>query len=611
MFGSTTAGAFSAESPHNDSDVQQDIIWDATSPSPNRLRGKRGRKHATGFVNISEIVNRIAPKHGRPQVMEPTLQQWIGDSATIPCTPDIHVPKPKKKSPRATGVDDLLKLAKQFDFTMFHQDEDEVEDMHQQRLELLSEDILDFEDPKDVSVDAAAETDARRLHLDQHMDDDFDVLFDEPTQRVSGNLSPPASAQVSQVKAALAVAPSAGGFTKGSTDEFVDDWESDELLNDSLVLDMTQNPQKFSAPKFCSTQRLSSDAPARGGTVLTQLAISKVEKTNMCQRATFRLESSPHLSERRTHCSSKIAGGDTECSRFLYDAGSQRHQQTSNAEKSKVSKTSVSDTQDTGDLDVFFSSEPLWDDPADDELLCEVCDDMENQIQNNKCAEQTQRTAVQSANQQPLPHKDTPTRLLAAPGRPASNVSAGERVNTVTESLRRGGGATSAAAAAAPPPAPLRNTSKEQFTFKKPSNRNHLTNAGMDSINDAQAESLWRGGGVTSPAAAAPPPAPLRNNNKEQFTFKKPSNRNHVTNPGMDLINDTQAERLWRGGEVTSPAAAPPPAPLRNNNKEQFTFKKPSNKVVGKCSAAEIELKKQQAMERRQRRLQAAAHNLT
>ncbi|KAG7485779.1 hypothetical protein JOB18_018261 [Solea senegalensis] len=489
--------------------------------------------------------------------MEPTLQQWIGDSATIPCTPDIHVPKPKKKSPRATGVDDLLKLAKQFDFTMFHQEEDEVEAIHQQSLELLSEDILDFEDPKDVSVDAAAETDARHLHLDQHMDNDFDVLFDEPTQRVSGNLSPPASAQVSQVKAAPAVAPSAGGSTKGSTDTFVDDWESDELLNDSLVLDMTQNPQKFSAPKFCSTQRLSSDTPTRGGTVHTQLAISKAEKTNMCQRATFRLESSPHLSERRTHCGSKT-GADAEQSRFLYDAGSQQHQQTSNAEKSKVSKTSVSDTQDTGDLDVFFSSEPLWDDSADDELLCEVCDDMENQIQNNKCAEQTQRTAVQSANKQPLPHKDTPTRLLAAPGRPASTVTAGERVNTVIESLRRGGGAMSAAAAAAPPPAPLRNTSKEEFTFKKPSNRNHLTNPGMDSINDTQAEILWRGGGVLSPAAAAPPPAPLRNNNKEQFIFKKPS-----------------------------------------------------NKVVGKCSAAEIELKKQQAMERRQRRLQAAAHKLT
>ncbi|KAI3353583.1 hypothetical protein L3Q82_020110 [Scortum barcoo] len=96
---SRAGGGFSAESPHNDSDVQQDIIWDATSPSPSRL-GKRGKKQPPRVVNISEIVSRIAPKHGRPQVAEPTLQQWIGDSAAIPCTPDVQVPKPKKKSPR-------------------------------------------------------------------------------------------------------------------------------------------------------------------------------------------------------------------------------------------------------------------------------------------------------------------------------------------------------------------------------------------------------------------------------------------------------------------------------------------------------------------------------
>lgn len=38
-------------------------------------------------------------KHGRPKVAEPTVQQWIGDSAAIPCTPDVPGPKPKK-SPR-------------------------------------------------------------------------------------------------------------------------------------------------------------------------------------------------------------------------------------------------------------------------------------------------------------------------------------------------------------------------------------------------------------------------------------------------------------------------------------------------------------------------------
>lgn len=39
-------------------------------------------------------------QHGRPEVVEPTLQRWIGDSAAIPCTPDVQAPKAKKKSPR-------------------------------------------------------------------------------------------------------------------------------------------------------------------------------------------------------------------------------------------------------------------------------------------------------------------------------------------------------------------------------------------------------------------------------------------------------------------------------------------------------------------------------
>ncbi|MED6256469.1 hypothetical protein ATANTOWER_026766, partial [Ataeniobius toweri] len=89
----------SVESPHNDSDFQQDIIWDATSPLTNRF-SKRGKKPTAELINISEIVSRIAPKHGRPRVAEPTLQQWIGDSASIPCTPDVQAPRAKKKSPR-------------------------------------------------------------------------------------------------------------------------------------------------------------------------------------------------------------------------------------------------------------------------------------------------------------------------------------------------------------------------------------------------------------------------------------------------------------------------------------------------------------------------------
>ncbi|XP_070683994.1 ewing's tumor-associated antigen 1 [Pempheris klunzingeri] len=572
---SRAAGCFSGESPHNDSDLLQDIIWDATSPSPSRL-GKRGKKQPPGVVNISEIVSRIAPKHGRPKVSEPTLQQWIGDSANIPCTPDVQVVKPKKKSPRPNGVDDLLKLAKQFDCNMFGQDEEEVEELQHQ--ELLSEDIFDG-DRSDASpsppgnrrpaVRAAAA--AAGMDVQVHMDNDLDLLFDGPTQHVSGTLS-----QVSQVKPASGVsskeapgkppASSLGPFSGVSTtnpkaasanDEFEDDWESDDLLNDSLMLEMTQNPQNFTAPKCCSTQKPTSDAKYQSPVnvpVSGQSAASKAEHVR--QRTTFKLDSNPG-------CSSNTAEKDAQRTRFssckgaLVETGSQRSWQTSNAVKSDPPKPQFHQRSSAGssstksnttasaarsfphrsevlpshaeapaasdlldeDLSSFFSSDPVWDDPADDDLLCELCEDLENQIQSASTKQappvgqtSTQRAALQPtnrtgdngtqrpANQKPFPQRQTPT---------SGPCAAGSRMNAVTDSFR--------------------------YTQAK------NTSGPLDSRTCVQ--------------SAAP-----GNTRKHQFTFRTPN------------------------GPVSTATSA----------------------VVGKCSAAEIELKKQQAMERRRRRLQAA-----
>ncbi|XP_041789607.1 ewing's tumor-associated antigen 1 isoform X2 [Chelmon rostratus] len=633
---SRAGGGFSEESPHNDSDFQQDIIWDATSPSPNRL-GKRGKKQRAGVVDISEIVNRIAPKHGRPENAEPTLQQWIGDSATIPCTPDAQVPKPKKKSPRPNAVDDLLKLAKQFDFNMFRQDE-EVEDLHQQSLELLSEDILDLENSEnDVSSSlpgnfqpagkAAAAADVQ-VHLDQHMEDDLDFLFDGPTQHVSGNLSQ-VSSQVkpasdgSSKEASGKLSSSLHGSTcsvsttntKGTlvNQEFEDDWENDDLLNDSLVLEMTQNPQSFSAPKHCSTQKPSSEikyqrpvnVPTSESVGLSQSAASKVEKDNVRQRTTFKLESNPNFSARRIQTdtwtkskvdfSSETAVKDNHQSRFsagrgvVVKAGSQSTCQTSNMVKSDLQKpqfhhrtsvggsyakhnTTASAASNTSatetaasfpqrpavvsshheapagadlldeDLYSFFLSDPVWDDPADDDLLCEMCEDVENQMQRveNVSTKQTvshisnQRAALQPAsrtwdnrnqpaNQQPFPQKQTPATLPCASARAGSSLAGGSVSNF---------------------------TAGAQM------------NAGPDSFRFTQAK--------------------------------------NVSGP-------TKSSACVQGSSRVQSAAQ------GKTHKDQFTFKKPNSpvstggsKAVSKCSAAEIELKKQQAMERRRQRLQAA-----
>ncbi|KAM7419913.1 hypothetical protein PAMA_016825 [Pampus argenteus] len=562
---SRVSGGFSSESWHNDSDVQQDIIWDATSPSPQR-HGKRGKKHPTGVADISEIVSRIAPKHGRPTVAEPTLQQWIGDSAAIPATPDVQVPKPRKKSQRLNRVDDLLKLAQQFDFNMFRQDDDEeeeeeVEDLHQQSLELLSENIVDFENDPDLNdVSPSLPGNCRPAgtdvppHPDQHTDDDLDFLFDAATQHVSGDLSQFSSAQTSQVKPAPpSHVPTVGvsmthAKRTSANDEFEDDWENDDLLNDSLVLEITQNPQNFAAPKHCSTQRPSREikrqspqrVPTGGGVGLRR---AHVEKENVRQRTTFKLGSNCNFSMETICTNTNLKSfsdhnSKTAERRFSGTQRPQCHQSTSasNISRTKMTqscpnRSSPSEAPAGGDfldedLESFFSCDPVWDDPADDDLLYEMCNNVENQIQSaeNVSNEQThQRAALQPSNRnqqlanqqpasgrgwtsvQPLCQKQTP--LTCGSGRPATGVPAGVQ-DQITQSTNR----------------PTRQQESSRIQS----------------------------------AAAAPPPQ--RDTGKHQFTFKKPNN----------LVST-----------VTNTAA------------------------FGKCSAAEIELKKQQAMERRRQRLQA------
>lgn len=476
-------------------------------------------------------------------------------------------------------MDDLLKLAKQFDLNMFRQDEEEVEDMHHQSLELLSEDILDFEniDPNNI-CGAAAGTDVR---VNQHVEDDLDFLFDGPTQHVSENLSQVSSAQPSQFKPSTTLTsgelPSHGPTSMASTtspkdtshnDEFEDDWENDDLLNDSLVFEITQNPQNFVAPKHSSTQKPGSEmkyqtpakVPVRGGVSLHQSDVSKVEKENRRQRTTFKLESNPNLSETDKWTNLKVDSSSdkdkaTQQTRFSsskcfsVEPGSQHtwqtcqlnsgpqtsqfYQRTSAASTMSASNTAVTQTTPKEpqvmssnstapavcdfldqDLDSFFSSDLVWDDLADDDLLCEMCEDVENQIQSadNVSIKQTlpdvqvskQRAALQPSNrtwanrtqravmQPSFPcASDGPAGSSLADGS-TSNVTAGVQVNKLKDSYRYTppqtasgftssstcvqGGSRVQLAAAAPHPA-----SKDLFTFKKPNKPvSAVTNKGKD-----------------------------------------------------------------------------------------------------------------------------------
>ncbi|XP_065595610.1 ewing's tumor-associated antigen 1 [Cyrtonyx montezumae] len=109
-------------SPVNDTDLQQEIFWDPHSPIARGL-GKEKSKQLTSrrAVEISEIVNRIAPQDEKAACNEGSLLgTWIGEDA-IPCTPGVVKVRArtklcctrdlKIKSPE----EELMKLAKEFD----------------------------------------------------------------------------------------------------------------------------------------------------------------------------------------------------------------------------------------------------------------------------------------------------------------------------------------------------------------------------------------------------------------------------------------------------------------------------------------------------------------
>uniref|UniRef100_A0A4W5PC41 ETAA1 activator of ATR kinase a n=1 Tax=Hucho hucho TaxID=62062 RepID=A0A4W5PC41_9TELE len=500
------------ESPMNESELQQDIIWDANSPSP--LRTGKGKKYSAnvGIVDISEIVNRIAPKVGNT-LAKSSLLQWIGDSA-IPCTPEIQQPKAKKKSPRPNGVDDLLKLAKQFDFNMLRQDEE-----RNQPPPLLS-------NVTPESTQSALKTNSMRNSEDQippdhEMEDDLDFLFDGPTQHISGNLSQNSLPQSLEVKTAPTVS--------SANNNFDDDWENNDLLDDSLVFEMTQNPDLFAAPNHCSTQRGSNETKheninpsaisknALQGSRDIKPAVSKGQNETVKNRKNFTLEANPNV-QAKSILSEALpkAGNVPDTVKPAPHRNVQQNQPSlfpinkapSMDSSTSTSTNSYSTVFPEDDLDSLFASDFIWDD-NDDDLLCQACDNLESQVQS---MEDPVITRSQS-----LPSNQT-ERQKFVPVSASLNSREGPYESTRVKSLCVAG-----------------STATQQ--------------------------------GTGSGARPSSFPSPVNvTETPTLFTFKRPS------------------------GCTSNPVI-------------------PATNKAGKCSVMEIELKKQQAMEKRRQRMQTT-HNL-
>ncbi|XP_075060021.1 ewing's tumor-associated antigen 1 [Mixophyes fleayi] len=198
-------------SPSNDAEQQQEIFWDPHSPAPFKLdNGKRKQAASKCTVDISDIVNRIAPKDEKPANSDAAyLGVWIGDDA-IPCTPVVSRPRTKMKRSRILRTEEeLMKLAKQLDRNLIEHRDQHVEVLIDSADAVInmgtlknSEDdsfLEDIPEEDDIllelqSVSQSSNIDAlpknsSQKSVDQDAEAALNAIFDSSTQKYSGRLS--------------------------------------------------------------------------------------------------------------------------------------------------------------------------------------------------------------------------------------------------------------------------------------------------------------------------------------------------------------------------------------------------------------------------------------
>ncbi|XP_053568076.1 ewing's tumor-associated antigen 1 [Bombina bombina] len=197
----------SFNSPSNDVEQQQEIFWDPHSPAPLRIdNGNKKRAAGKCTVDISDIVNRIAPKDEKPTNSDSViLGMWIGEDA-IPSTPAIVRARTKLNRSRVKQTDEeLMQLAKQFDRNLVENHlsvsdnvTENVENVQNNDFESFLDDIPEEDaalDLKSASQSSAVSSSAHhqlgsQKSVDQEAEAALNALFDSSTQKCSGRLSP-------------------------------------------------------------------------------------------------------------------------------------------------------------------------------------------------------------------------------------------------------------------------------------------------------------------------------------------------------------------------------------------------------------------------------------
>ncbi|NXA39375.1 ETAA1 protein, partial [Eudromia elegans] len=208
-------------SPAGDAEAQQEIFWDPQSPvcAAGDGSGKKKQIASRRAVEISEIVNRIAPQDEKSAYSGGSLLgTWIGEDA-IPCTPGVVKLRARTKLSDLKIKDpeeELMKLAKEFDKNLVEFDAaQEQEKFCQVFIQSASEtlpngkddvqknlnSVLDEVSEADIAVSlkavgqstgiAAAEPcqSSSQKSIDLEAEIALHALFDCSTQKCSGQLS--------------------------------------------------------------------------------------------------------------------------------------------------------------------------------------------------------------------------------------------------------------------------------------------------------------------------------------------------------------------------------------------------------------------------------------
>lgn len=540
-------------------------------------------------------------------------------------------------------MDDLLKLAKQFDFNMIQQEESHL------RVNLRSSggvghgdrDLFPAESDPPAPPQPRSEPRRPPLGLEdtrttgevpldnlcvlQEMEDDLDLLFESSTQQLSGGLSQGfgAPSQANLAPPLRGGAPEASILKMeqvGGGDDFSDDWSSDDLLDDCLAMELSCAPRHSSTQKRADENagsgngvyQRNGDKDSRSGEVQWS-SRSRPESFHRGQRwnkatgnedagrsgshaknnpeTQVRSMGPNHQPKKPTATASANAAWKVQPASFVSRSDPPRSAPSATivttptpgvAEEKRGRPTAEDDALGdiaAEDLDSIFASDDIWDDGADDDddLFCQACEKVE-----------------ESMAEPAPPPKASPSKPTAA----GSQHAAGKRENVCVqpnppEAHVHDRSATGHRALLSPevlPKAQNSNTSR-MYKFSQVRSATGTGSGAARRVSErATATTVQSYQGI-----------------QDSHQFKKCNNALNgasAVSKGkrlpIHLLHFTQVHEYWHGilgGKMFR----------LNGFSCSVSVSADVSKTAGtRCSDAEIERKKQQAMERRRLRMLAS-----